>query len=140
MNNKLTGYYTSAEAQAALGVSGAALKKIASKEGWSVVQLSARYSLYPADDVLEYRDHRLRTQLARKMGWNGRGLHRADEIDIACPECGAFAIEWPPPPELAVKWYCVNGHSGGYLSCPDCGGTFDSEPCLTCAGTGSVYD
>lgn len=103
---------TLAEAAALLGLSKTAAQKAARAEQWVIVRKVGNVHLYDAEDVLEYRDHRLRTEMIKKLGWHGRGLYRAGDIDIACPVCGGFAVEWPAPPELAKKTLCVNGHHG----------------------------
>jgi hypothetical protein len=68
--------------------------------------------LYRDEDIYEYRDHRLRTRLVKILGWRGRGLYRAADLDIECPVCEGLAVEWPPPPELPEKFRCLKGHEG----------------------------
>lgn len=103
---------TLTEAADMLGISKAAAQKAARAEQWSIVRKAGNVYLYDAEGPLEYRDHRQRTQLVKVLGWRGRGLYRADEIDIKCPSCGRFAVEWPAPPYLPEKFICVEGHEG----------------------------
>jgi len=106
-------FFTLTQAAAILDMSRSGAKKAAKREGWTPYQAGNAH-LYRGCDVYEYRDHRTRTELVRSLGWCGpnRHLYRCDDIDIECPECGAFAVMWPPPPELADKWRCVEGHGG----------------------------
>jgi hypothetical protein len=111
MCSTIPGYYTLTEAAAHLGLSKSGAEKAASTEGWERYKVG-NVHLYPSADIREYRDHRHRTQLAKALGWHGRGLYRCDDIDIECPVCGAFAVEWPAPPYLSEKFLCVEGHEG----------------------------
>jgi hypothetical protein len=96
-----------------LGVSRVAISKIAKAEGWQSKPIAnGAAHLHRAEDVREYRDHQIRTKLVKALGWHGRGLYRADDIDIVCPICGGFAVEWPPPPEISKQFMCLEGHEG----------------------------
>jgi hypothetical protein len=103
---------TLAEAVALLGISKQGAQKAARVEGWHIVCKVGNVHLYRKEDIREYRDHRHRTQLVKILGWRGRGLYREDDIDIECPVCGAFAVEWPAPPYLSEKYICLKGHKG----------------------------
>lgn len=120
---ELAGYYTPAEAQEAIGgVSRNQIAVIAKREGWPVKRLG-NINLYPIYEVSEYALARLRTRLARQLGWRppeGQGLLRHDEYDIICPICGGFAVEkpgkdWKEHIEIMFSsewpWICENGHS-----------------------------
>jgi hypothetical protein len=110
-NQTIPGYYTLIEAATVIGLSQRGAEKAAIREEWKPYPAGTTY-LYRAEDVHEYRDHRLRTELVKALGWRGRGLYRNDDIDIKCPVCGAFAVEWPAPPELADSFRCIDGHFG----------------------------
>lgn len=103
---------TLTEAADLLDISKQAVQKAATKEQWHIVRKVGNVHLYAAEDVLEYRDHRYRTRLVKALGWSGRGLYRVDDVDIECPQCVAFAVEWPAPPYLAEKFMCLEGHKG----------------------------
>lgn len=103
---------TLTEAAAILGISKPGTLKAVKSEGWTIAKIVGNIHLYYAEDVLEYRDHRYRTQLAKAMGWSGRGLYRADDVDIECPVCGKFSVKWPAPPYLSDKFLCIEGHEG----------------------------
>ena len=106
-------YYITAEVMSVLRVSRAAVPKIASHNNWKVHRIgNGVANLYPKFNVLECRAHQLRTRLVKQLGWSGKGLYRNVDIDIECPECEAFAIEWPPAPELPNKYLCLEGHEG----------------------------
>lgn len=109
VNQTLPNYYTTPEAAAHLGVSKTSIQKAAVREEWQPYKIG-NIHLYAAEDVHEYRDHRHRTKLVKSLGWRGRGLYRVDDIDIECPVCGGFAVEWPAPPYLSEKFICVEGH------------------------------
>jgi hypothetical protein len=113
MKQSPPGYYSLAEAAAYLHLSKPVTSRVAKskKQQWPVYEVG-NVHLYREEDIHEYRDHQLRTQLVEALGWRGRGLYRADDIDISCPICDAFAIEWPAPPELSTKFMCLNGHEG----------------------------
>jgi hypothetical protein len=104
-------YHTTAEAAAVLGLSNAGFRKAAKAEGWRFYQVG-NVHMYATSDIREYRDHRQRTKLVKSLGWCGRGLYRNDDIDIECPVCGAFAVEWPAAPEIPIKFMCLEGHEG----------------------------
>lgn len=106
----MLGYYTLTEAATLLGLSKPGTIKAAKSEGWPIAKKVGNVHLYHAEDVHEYRDHRIRTKLVKILGWYGRGLYRNGDIDIECPTCGGFSVEWPAPPELSVKFLCLNGH------------------------------
>lgn len=99
-----------------LGVSRVAVGKIAKAKanGWQSVPVgNGNAHMHRAEDVHEYRDHQIRTDLVTALvGWDGRGLYRVSDIDISCPVCEAFAIQWPEPPYLAKKFRCINKHEG----------------------------
>jgi hypothetical protein len=103
---------TLSEAATELGFSKSATRKAARVENWPIAKRVGNVHLYYAEDIREYRDHRHRTKLVKALGWHGRGLYRVDDIDIECPVCGAFAVEWPAPPYLSEKFLCVEGHEG----------------------------
>jgi hypothetical protein len=105
----LPGYYTTAQAAAILGLTKKGTAKAARVEGWHVYP-AGNANMYVVEDVYEYRDHGHRTQLAKELGWSGRGKFRNDTIDIECPKCGAFAVEWPPMEP--IKFKCLDGHEG----------------------------
>lgn len=111
MCGTIPGYYTLVAAAAAIGFTKKGAEKAAKVEGWKRYKVGNVY-LYVSEDVHEYRDHRIRRDLAKKLGWRGRGLYRNNDINIECPECGAFAIEWPAPPYLSEKFMCLKGHEG----------------------------
>ncbi len=108
------GWYDTASAAKLLGnITRAAVGKIARTEGWdSRPGAPGTTHLHRADDVHQYRDHQVRTELVTALGWKGRGLYRVSDVDISCPVCDASAIEWPAPPYLAEKFICVKGHKG----------------------------
>lgn len=101
---------TLAESAGRLGISKQAAQKAARAEKWNIIRKVGNVYLYDAQDVYEYRDHGYRTRLAKELGWAGRGKFRDDQIDIECPECGAFAIEWPAMEP--TKFRCLKGHEG----------------------------
>jgi len=109
---KINGYYSIPEAAHTLGLTPIGARKVARKEDWLIAFKIGNANFYHAADVLEYRDHQQRTKLVKALGWNGRGLYRNDDIDIECPQCGAFAVEWPPAPELPGLYICAEGHDG----------------------------
>jgi hypothetical protein len=93
------------EAADLLGISKQATQKAARVEQWAIADKVGNVHLYYKADVLVYRDHRYRTQLAKALGWRGRGLYReGSNIDIECPACGAFAID------QFGKSLCLEGH------------------------------
>lgn len=104
---QVTGYYATSEVAELFGWKRQAVSVTARREGWGVVKIGNSH-LYASEDVRAYRDARHRTQLAREFGWTGRGLYRDEDIDIECPVCGAFAIEWPPL--VGDTWLCLEGH------------------------------
>ncbi len=108
---KIPGWYDTPGAMQVLEVSKVAISKIAKSNAWQSQSLS-NGSLHRAEDVHEYRDHQIRTELVTALGWKGRGKYRVTDIDISCPECDAYAIEWPAPPDLAEKYLCIKGHEG----------------------------
>lgn len=109
----IPGYFTITQAAPILGLTKIGAAKAARSEGWKPY-LVGNVHLYQGEDVHKYRDHRLRTKLVKALGWRGRGLYRESDIDIECLACGAFAIQWPAPPELATKYMCVEGHTEVY--------------------------
>jgi hypothetical protein len=111
MIDQIPGYYTLAQAAPILGLTKIGAIKAARAEGWKPY-LAGTTHLYRAEDVYQYRDHRQRTELVKALGWRGRGLYRCDDVDIQCPTCGAFAVEWPAPPEISNKFICIEGHEG----------------------------
>jgi hypothetical protein len=108
---KIPGYYTLVEAAEALGFTQRGAEKAALREEWTPTRVG-NVNLYRAEDVHEYRNHRLRTRLVKKLGWAGRGLYRNDDIDTLCPECGSFAVEWPPG--YMENLLCIKGHDNCY--------------------------
>ncbi len=116
MSEIIPGYYDTPGAMEVLKVSRAAVSKIAKAEGWSSEKVGNSH-LFHADDVHEYRDHQARTKLVKSLGWVGRSLYRVDDIDIVCPICEGFAVEWPSPPSLPTNYLCLNGHN--QLSAPE---------------------
>lgn len=112
----IPGWYNTAAAKEVLGkISAAAISKIVKSEGWKSIPVAEGKSadhLHRAEDVHEYRDHQIRTRLVKALGWKGRGLYRLTDIDISCPICDGFAIQWPPPPYLPEKYLCINKHKG----------------------------
>jgi hypothetical protein len=116
----ISGYYTTAQAAHHLAISKQGVEKAVRIEGWKPIKVG-NVHLYRTEDVHEYRDHRYRTQLVKALGWRGKGLYRASDIDIVCPQCGHFAIEWPAPPEISTKYMCLEGHEGSlYVSNLQC--------------------
>lgn len=107
----IPGFYTITEAGITLSLTKIGAGKVARAEGWQAYRVG-NVNLYPAEEIHEYRAHRQRTQLVKALGWHGRGLYRCDDIDIECPECGAFTVKWPAPPELPEKYLCLKGHEG----------------------------
>lgn len=107
----IPGYYDTAGAMTVLNVSRFAVSKIARRENWGFFKVGTS-RLFHATDVHEYRDHQRRRDLVKALGWAGRGLYRIDDIDISCPICEAFAVEWPPPPLLPRTYLCLNRHKG----------------------------
>jgi hypothetical protein len=107
----IPGYYATAEAAKVLGMSKTSTEDAARREGWTVYKVGNAH-LHPVEDVREYRDHRLRTRLVKKLGWRGRGLYRVSDVDVKCPVCGGFAVGWPAPPEIPIKFMCLEGHEG----------------------------
>ncbi len=115
MTQKIPGWYDTPGAMEFLDVSRNTISKIAKREDWqSVSMASGNIHLHRAEDVHEYRELQLRTRLVAALGWKGRGKYRGTDIDNSCPVCWAFAIEWPPPPQLATQWLCVKGHGGTF--------------------------
>jgi hypothetical protein len=109
MQPKIPDYYTITEAAAALALSRPGAEKAAQREGWEFIEVG-NVHLFRVEDVREYRDHRQRTKLVKALGWRGRGLYRCDDIDLSCSECDDFAVMWPPPPLIADRHLCINGH------------------------------
>lgn len=107
----IPGYYDTSGAMEVLKVSRSAVSKIAKGEDWPLLSVGTS-RLFHATDVHEYRDHQARTKLVKALGWVGRSLYRVEDIDINCPDCGRFAVEWPAPPELPKTYMCLNGHKG----------------------------
>lgn len=112
-NQTISGYCTITQAAAVLGLTKTGAGKTARAEKWKFYKVG-NVHLYVAEDVNKYHDHRQRTKLIKALGWRGRGLYRADDIDIdiECPVCGAFAVEWPAPPEISLIYLCIKGHKG----------------------------
>ena len=111
MKNEIALYLTTAQAADALGLSKKGLSKAAQREGWPRYQVGNTH-LWRIEDVREYRDHCHRTEIVKELGWRGRGKYRVSDVDIACPVCEAFAVEWPAPPYLPKKFRCLKGHEG----------------------------
>lgn len=111
MTEIIPGYYDTPGAMVVLNVSRAAISKIAKGENWPPLKVGNSH-LYTVDDVREYFDHQARTELVKALGWKGRGLYRYDDIDISCPICEVFAVEWPAPPQLSKTYLCLNRHKG----------------------------
>ena len=107
----IPGYYDTAGAMKVLKVTSAGVSKIAKAEGWLPLKVGNSH-IYHASDVHEYRDHQTRRRLVKSLGWKGRGLYRIDDIDISCPICEGFAVEWPAPPNLPETYLCLKGHKG----------------------------
>lgn len=107
---KLPGYFTSPQAADYLEVSRQRVHQIIGERGWTVYK-TGRTTLIPDDLVNQYRDDVLRTKLVKELGQSkgfGEGLYVDSDIDCPCPECGGFAVEWPPLlPETIL---CVAGH------------------------------
>lgn len=110
--SQIPGFYSIKEAAPILGLTRIGARKVPRREGWPVAFKIGWVNFYAAADVHEYRDHQQRTRLVTALGWRGRGLYRNDDIDIICPQCGAFAVEWPAPPEIQIKYRCPEGHEG----------------------------
>lgn len=110
MKSKIPGHFSIIEAAPILGLTKIGAGKVARAEGWTVAFKIGAVNFYAAADVHEYRDHQQRTRLVKALGWRGRGLYRADDVDIECPVCGGFAVEWPAPPYLSEKFMCLKGH------------------------------
>ncbi len=110
----IPGWYDTPGAMEMLGeITRKAISKIAKSEGWHSVPVGNGVAhMHRAVDVHEYRDYQIRTRLVKILGWKGRGLYRIEDIDISCPVCDAYAIEWPAPPYLAKKFICINEHKG----------------------------
>ncbi len=111
MKTQLPGHYTHTQAAALLCCSKEAVAVAAKRNGWPQIKVG-NVKLLQKEDVRDYRDHRYRTQLVKALDWSGRGLYRNKDIDIECPECGAFAVMWPAPPEIPTKFMCLKGHEG----------------------------
>ena len=112
MTQIIPGWYDTPGAQRVLrDISRDAVSKISKAEKWQSVPIANGVThLHRAEDVRQYRDHQQRTQLVKVLGWKGRGLYRNEAIDIECPECGGFAVEWPAPPMLPEEFLCLKGH------------------------------
>lgn len=108
-NQTLPTHYTITQAADRLGISKEAISAAAKRNGWDTVSIGNVRLILKAD-VHDYRDHQYRTQLVKALGWAGRGLYRNEDIDIECPECGGFAVEWPAlDPNVFL---CLKGHRG----------------------------
>lgn len=109
----IPGYFTLTQAAAYLGLTRQALSLAAKAEKWKLHSVGTA-KLVRQDDVYEYRDHRYRTELVKRLGWSkdfdGPQLYRDSDIDCFCPQCGAFAVEWPPAPALSETIICLSGH------------------------------
>lgn len=108
-------WYDTPGAMEVLGVSREAISKIAKAKinGWQSVPVgNGNATLHRAEDVHQYRDHQIRTRLVTALGWKGQGFYRVDDVDISCPICNAFAVQWPATPYLAEKFRCINKHEG----------------------------
>jgi len=107
----MIGYYTLTQAATYLGLSKPGTAKAAKANAWPIEKVG-NVHLFFAEDVHEYAEHRQRTKLVKALGWRGRGLYRASNINVTCPICGAFAVEWPAPPEVSKIILCVEEHKG----------------------------
>ncbi len=108
---QIPGFYSTKEAAPILGLTEIGVRKVARREAWAVAFRIGGANFFNAGDVREYRDHQQRTRLVTALGWKGRGLYRNDDIDIICPQCAGFAVEWPAP-EIQIKYRCLEGHEG----------------------------
>lgn len=109
----IPGYLSTAEASQILNITRAGISLAAKAEGWTPVKVGISH-LYRSADVLSYRNHQKRTKLVKLLGHRLQGcrFYRISDIDMRCPECAGFAVMWPPPPEIADRWLCVDGHEG----------------------------
>lgn len=98
------------------------ISRVARDENWRYRKIG-RSHLYEVQDVEKSARVWLRTRLAKKLGWRGRGKVREDGFDIVCPQCGGFAVERVPTEVEDVKawadaklkgepwpWLCERGH------------------------------
>jgi len=108
-NPTLPGYYTTAEVRKIFGWKARQNVHFVSKqEGWDPTKVGG-ILLFPEAQIKAYYVARMRTKLAKKLGWRRKGtkkLIRTDEHDVKCPECYEQAVLW------GGAWECVNGHSG----------------------------
>jgi hypothetical protein len=113
----IKGYYTPQEIRQRFRWSRQMLQFVAEREGWRREAVGNTF-IYLAEDVDRYALESQRTRLAKELGWKpgkrGWPLIKHDDFDIACPVCGAFAVEYGPDAVQASgkpPWKCVNGHS-----------------------------
>lgn len=107
-------FYTSQELIKLLGVTKQRISNLAKEQGF----IEAAPGLWYDTEVDEYLTNRQRTDLLKAAGWwNGKGLCLWDEVDIDCPECGAYAVHKPYLGEEqdyygeSWPWRCSKGHS-----------------------------
>jgi hypothetical protein len=113
----IPGYYTTAEIAARFGWQRQQVSATARREGWQR-RMVGNAALWHAADVDEYAQARMRTELARELGWRptsrGQGLIRHNDLDIVCPVCEGFAVEYSPDAQVQATgdppWLCENGH------------------------------
>jgi len=103
-------FWTTDELMAELGVSRQQISKLAAKHKWAK---GPGRGLWSSDDAegLSTPDGYLMAR-DRKAIMGTRELIVDDVYDYfpGCPECGAFALIWPP--ECNDRYKCIHGHFG----------------------------
>jgi hypothetical protein len=102
-------YYTTDEVRARFGWTRQQVLATARREAWPFLGVG-HANLWAAGAVEAYATARARTALLKALGWRARvggaQLARDAAGDLACPECGAFAVQ------VGDTWRCVAGHGG----------------------------
>jgi hypothetical protein len=98
-------FWTSEELQKLLGVSKQRIYNLAQEYGWE----SPSPGLYRGGssddnttvDAYLFARNRMQIRGSKELIWD-------DSYDLDCPECGAFAVEYPDE----SHYKCVKGHTG----------------------------
>lgn len=97
------GFYDTAAVQSIFGWTPQQVRLTAKREHWHVTKIG-HSNLYSVVDVEKYALARQRAALAARLGRRPPIPVRDSSLDVVCPVCGKFAVQWKR------RTMCVNGH------------------------------